>query len=1749
MGRKVDLNQVKVPSTLVYVDPNRELEDYIEDGSYIRPYYTLQAAVEKGSRAIFLNPGAYVGGDVAFPSGNVVLYGVGRDSVSLDFSLSTSSGFFSGSGFTLISGNNFDLSNSLSGIFLDHISIAGGLLTVNSGAVVRNCQVSNTNVTCVQVNSGEVELSSCSLTQLGNSSALNHVAGRLSLYGCKITGSAPSGLVSSISDLSSGNGSVLINGGIISNLGGESLQMSNQTPVTSPNTVQNCIIVGSVTLGAAFTKWLGVTTSSSVTGLSIITEPSDYILDKSSVTGGGTLTQALESLKATQGSSTLSNLPDVAFPEGKPYGDPNDILISDGTTGVTFTSANPLISGVIAGTPITSLADVTGTPNDGNILIYSTEGTPGSAWTDPTATIDGRIASASLQDLSGTPSDFLQEDSRDIGFSPVALISVGFVNPENAVDTKNVGTYTESSTNTGSIDVDFDEEVAINSISLYDSAFDGIKGFVITGSDQSNFTGGTTAVLYDSSVSTEKGQNGEESFALSTDTKYQYYRVEVTSTYVGNARITDIEFRKASDQFLFIDDNGTDVANRSLIGTDLRSASILGLSDTPSDYGSSGEVLTTNGSNGFSLLPSVTSLLNLTDVVEFSEEDPYGEANDILISDGSTGVSFTSSSTLIDGRIASASLEDLANTPSSLSVVNLILDESYGSDSGSITGAPVLINGSVSHWSVVNPDFSTGNEPWYDVTYPSLAICRGLSFWREDPASDPDPETIKDFEVFGEVTPGVSGLVSLGTFTYINDDTKQYFFFDNETSYKKYRIKFLSNYGNGSLLGVTHLEMYQERGKFLATTFGSNVIFTSVLSKDILDFDESLAASSVTQFSDFPVGWGDAGDFLITNGSGMAWTDPTATIDGRIAATPITGLSDTATEFGNDLRDLGVTPAIEPNATSFTTNPEYAIEVDALSTVSITTSGNIDVDLGSAQFVNSIIVHDDAGDGIQNFTLQGSSNSDFTGATGLIDDIKLNDPNPETFSIASPNYYRYYRFNIEDTYSGNARITDLAFIRSGKQVITTNDSGTAVIYRPLVDLDLKNLSFAALSDVGITLAGGANKLVRINASNNGLDQTTFTVPTASGTEGEVLTADASGDVVWAAASGGVSNFSGLSDTPSSFNDDGVRTDIFSFSGTPGGVGSGAGVSSTNPFNAFNDNLGNYWDAEDDGSGAYLAFYNITGASSLIISGLSLYTTGTDANIGSFSFYGNETAGISSKTHAGWDLLTTGDNSAIDVTQYFFFDNSTAYQSFKLEFTKTGVVQLSNLELFQKPDNKISLLDSTSDNIIFRSIEDLLDSYIQNSSTYDTTSDISHGDYVVFSNPTSGITLTLPSPVVYPGARYVVKNITTGVSKATLSSSGGNIDGGTVTLYGGDSVVVQSDGSNYKVIAKDYPIKNTTITSDATTLDSKYNLVFANPPSSDITINLPSISSFVDKSLVTIKNISDTYNVTLDPNGNIDGVPTNIVLAPLGVAKLRRSGNFLWNESLPYSGVPDFLGLTDTPSNFSSSEDKFLRVNSAGNAVEFTGSLLTEERTVSSSTATVLSSDHTIFCNTTSTDILVTLPLPSGNAGQEFVIKKVANTYAVTVDVASGGTIDTKTSYVLDLLGSSITVMSNGTEYKIICLNNESPQYGQVRTETVPSGDSSVSVSEADYIVLIDCSNLSTSDTVTVDLSAGQKGRLYVIKKFNSANNNDTSGKLTIDPDGTEFIDGDSTKDINKNNAVEIVFDGDNWWTIRFSGID
>jgi len=160
-----------------------------------------------------------------------------------------------------------------------------------------------------------------------------------------------------------------------------------------------------------------------------------------------------------------------------------------------------------------------------------------------------------------------------------------------------------------------------------------------------------------------------------------------------------------------------------------------------------------------------------------------------------------------------------------------------------------------------------------------------------------------------------------------------------------------------------------------------------------------------------------------------------------------------------------------------------------------------------------------------------------------------------------------------------------------------------------------------------------------------------------------------------------------------------------------------------------------------------------------------------------------------------------------------------------------------------------------------------------------------------------------------------------------------------------------------------------------------------------------------------------------------------------------------------------------------------------------------------------------------------------SGGMQFIYNN-ANRLSINSTTTTIGTSTTKTQ---NLQPSATGSYSNGTDSfrwsNVASVDGDfsgSLTTGGLRAAIVGTLSSSVTLTTSDHTLLCD----ATSNDITVNLptAVGIDGQEFVIKKDSSGSN-----KVTIDPDGSEVIDGSATYDISTAfKAVRIQAYNGNW---------
>jgi hypothetical protein len=167
----------------------------------------------------------------------------------------------------------------------------------------------------------------------------------------------------------------------------------------------------------------------------------------------------------------------------------------------------------------------------------------------------------------------------------------------------------------------------------------------------------------------------------------------------------------------------------------------------------------------------------------------------------------------------------------------------------------------------------------------------------------------------------------------------------------------------------------------------------------------------------------------------------------------------------------------------------------------------------------------------------------------------------------------------------------------------------------------------------------------------------------------------------------------------------------------------------------------------------------------------------------------------------------------------------------------------------------------------------------------------------------------------------------------------------------------------------------------------------------------------------LKPVSANLNQTLNwetPNGDPATVTEDCC---------RRFG-YNWNSaknncfSIPNIGTRSFITAqapTLAPTRF-------------GAPVSFNASITQPVRTITTDYV-ITNFDRMLFADTTSNNITIYLPSATTTAGREFVIQRVVSPNVLTVQAYTGETIEGSGSITISGTGSTITIISNGTDFK------------------------------------------------------------------------------------------------------------------------
>jgi len=177
-------------------------------------------------------------------------------------------------------------------------------------------------------------------------------------------------------------------------------------------------------------------------------------------------------------------------------------------------------------------------------------------------------------------------------------------------------------------------------------------------------------------------------------------------------------------------------------------------------------------------------------------------------------------------------------------------------------------------------------------------------------------------------------------------------------------------------------------------------------------------------------------------------------------------------------------------------------------------------------------------------------------------------------------------------------------------------------------------------------------------------------------------------------------------------------------------------------------------------------------------------------------------------------------------------------------------------------------------------------------------------------------------------------------------------------------------------------------------------------------------------LLDIDNDCDILPITANLDQTINWETPNGDPAVVTEDCCRRFG-YYWNSaknncfSVPNIGTRSFI-TTQAPT---------LAPTRFGAPVNFSGSITQPVRTITTDYV-VTNFDRMIFADTTSNGITIYLPSATTTAGREFIIQRVVSgANPLTIQAYTGETVEGSGSVTLSAAGDTITIISNGTDFK------------------------------------------------------------------------------------------------------------------------
>lgn len=177
-------------------------------------------------------------------------------------------------------------------------------------------------------------------------------------------------------------------------------------------------------------------------------------------------------------------------------------------------------------------------------------------------------------------------------------------------------------------------------------------------------------------------------------------------------------------------------------------------------------------------------------------------------------------------------------------------------------------------------------------------------------------------------------------------------------------------------------------------------------------------------------------------------------------------------------------------------------------------------------------------------------------------------------------------------------------------------------------------------------------------------------------------------------------------------------------------------------------------------------------------------------------------------------------------------------------------------------------------------------------------------------------------------------------------------------------------------------------------------------------------------LLDINNDCDIVPVTANLDQTINWETPNGDPASANEDCCRRFG-YYWNSAKNNCFSQPNIGTR----SFITAEAPTLAPTRFGAPVNFSGSITQPVRTITTDYV-VTNFDRMIFADTTSNGITIYLPSATTTAGRELIIQRVVSgANSLTIQAYTGETVEGSGSVTLSVAGDTITIISNGTDFK------------------------------------------------------------------------------------------------------------------------